>query len=208
MIQRINQIFNLSQAQDQFLQNNQPFELGDWGRFKTRHGIYNSIFNQLHTIQQGRCCYCGLKYNTTGRAEIEHIAPKGARIRSFPEFSFTKENLAIACQNCNSSSKKGQRNPIVVYSNIYDQCVFNIVHPYFDDPEIHYGWNYGIFEVVISGRTPKALESIRVFKLTNIEHTEGRASQRNYDRLRNAYNLSQYVINRIKTAVSFKRIFN
>jgi uncharacterized protein (TIGR02646 family) len=205
MIQRINQTFNLSQAQDQFLQNNQPFGQGDWGRLKTRHGIYNSIFNQLHTIQQGKCCYCGLKYNTTGRAEVEHIAPHSSRERACPEFSFTKENLALSCQFCNSSSKKGEYDPIVNYSPNHMQCTFRIVHPHFDEPNIHYGWNNRFFEVLISGKTPKGRESIRLFELASEEHTEARAEQRNLEKLKIIYNLPVNVINRIKTAVSFKR---
>src|SRR5688500_18712768 len=54
--------------------------------------------------QREKCCYCGLLYDRTGRGEIEHIAPKGGTL--YPQFSFTANNLAKACQLCNSSSMK------------------------------------------------------------------------------------------------------
>ena len=156
------------------------------------------------TQQSERCCYCGLLYDRTGRGEIEHVAPKGATL--YPQFSFTPSNLAKACQLCNSSSMKHNYDTVDTVALVYEQCEFKIVHPYLDDHTLHYKWNYGLRNVVISvvNNSDKAKESIRIFELASEKRTRARAIERNQERLDNLYNLPAAIKNKIKEVLKFK----
>lgn len=156
------------------------------------------------THQGERCCYCGLLYDRTGRGEIEHIAPKGAML--YPQFSYTPLNLAKACQLCNSSSMKHTYDTVETVAAVYEQCEFKIVHPYLDDHSLHYNWNYGEKNVIISvaNDSDKAKESIRIFELSSEKRTRARAMERNQERLDNRYSLTTAIKNRIKAVLKFK----
>jgi uncharacterized protein (TIGR02646 family) len=156
------------------------------------------------TYQGERCCYCGLLYDRTGRGEIEHIAPKGAKF--YPQFSFYPCNLAKACQLCNSSSMKHTYDPVNTLGATYEQSDFKIVHPYLDDHSLHYNWRYGLRSVVISvaNNSAKAIESIRIFELASEKRTRARAIERNQERLDNLYNLPSAIKSRIKSVIKFK----
>lgn len=157
----------------------------------------------FNTQQNEKCCYCGLLYDRTGRGEVEHIAPKGNGF--YPQFSFEPNNLAKACQLCNSSSMKHTHDSIDVLNAVYNQCTFNIVHPYLDDHNYHYSWNYGLLNVTISvnNNSDKARESIRIFELASEKRTRARAIQRNQEKLENLYNLSVAAKQRIRDILSF-----
>lgn len=160
--------------------------------------------NHFDVNQNEKCCFCGLFYDRTGRGEIEHIAPKGLTL--YPQFSFTSNNLAKACQLCNSSSMKHTYDSIDTLNPIYELCTFKIVHPYLDDHNYHYSWRYGIREVLISvnNNSEKARESIRLFELDSVKRTRARAQQRNQERLDNIYNTSAIIKNKIKAVLKFK----
>lgn len=181
----------------------------------TPHTTWNSRTNCINDIkirlnqhfdfqQHEKCCFCGLLYDRTGRGEIEHIAPKGTGL--YPQFSFTSNNLAKACQLCNSSSMKHTYNSVETINAVYELCEFKIVHPYLDDHNYHYAWNYGLREVLISvnNNSAKAKESIKLFELDSVKRTRARAQQRNQERLDNIYNTSVAIKNRIKDVLKFK----
>lgn len=163
-----------------------------------------ALNNHFDTHQQEKCCYCGLLYDRTGRGEIEHIAPKGASL--YPQFSYHNLNLAKVCQLCNSSSMKHMYNSVRALNLNYELSEFKIVHPYLDDHNYHYSWNYGIREVLISvnNNSDKARESIRLFELDSVKRTRARAQQRNQERIETLYNLSAQVKKRIKEVMKFK----
>src|ERR1700755_287337 len=125
MINQLTQRFILTAGQQALVNGLMPFTRDTWESYAATN-IRNAIAVQLRNFQNGKCCYCGLLYDETGRGEIEHIAPKKARPNEYPEFSFNNQNLAMSCQLCNSSSMKGQYNSIAVYNAIYPQCSFNI----------------------------------------------------------------------------------
>lgn len=205
MINQLTQTFTLTPAYQAHLNNMMPFSRYDWeSGVNPIPSIRNSIGVQLRSFQNGKCCYCGLKYDETGQGQIEHIAPKKARPSEYPEFSFHPQNLAMACQLCNSSTMKGQYDPIENYNANYTQCSFRIVHPYLDDHSLHYEWSYGILGVVITGVSDKGRESIRLFKLAEEHRTSARAKQRNQERIVQLYNLPQNVLSRIKAALNFR----
>src|SRR5690606_18225498 len=134
MIKQISATYNLTLQEQNLINSLIPFQAGIWDS-SIVSALKTQINNQLLAIQDNNCCYCGLKVNEGGRAEIEHIANKGGLKRpAYIEFVFTKENLAIVCQFCNSSSKKGQTDILdLVDLTNYQNCTFKIVHPYFDN---------------------------------------------------------------------------
>lgn len=153
------------------------YEDWDSGK-KINKKIKESIKKQLLFWQNEKCVYCGLKLGGTSRAEIEHIAPR----HLYPEFEYTTKNLAMSCQFCNSSSKKGRKDTVTVGSkNIYyNKCTFTIVHPYFDDVD-HYFEGEGAIIRISSGLTSdeevKARNTLDMFGLSESCHVEERAKQ-------------------------------
>lgn len=203
MINQLTQTFLLTAAEQATVNGFIPFTRDTWESYAARD-IRDIIGTQLRSFQNGKCCYCGLRYDETGRGEIEHIAPKKARPSEYPEFSFSHLNLAMACQLCNSSTMKGQYNSIDIYNTNYSNCSFRIVHPYLDNHAHHFKWSYGILRVVITGISDEGKESIRLFKLAEEHRTTSRAKQRSYERRVALYNLPQNTIDLIKRALTFK----
>lgn len=151
--------------------------------------IKDKIRQQLEATQSV-CCYCGLKLKTTSNGEIEHVAPKSKH----PEFTFTLKNLALACHYCNFSEKKGQKETIVTgrKHKTYSKCEFLLVHPYFDDPNLHYEWTDNAVEILIQVRnnSAKGLFSITMFGLDTPQMNEARAAQVRIEELKAAKPLS------------------
>lgn len=106
--------------------------------WKDRKNMTNAIKNRIrtHTIiaQRGRCAYCETPL-LRGAHAIEHLAPKGL----YGEFCYEPYNLVTACSSCNSTSNKGEVDTIVSPANRRDYAAnrFKMVHPYFDNPDIH-----------------------------------------------------------------------
>jgi uncharacterized protein (TIGR02646 family) len=198
MIKQITRTYNLSSTEQNTLKSLSPFQPGVWDSSIVKD-IKTKIHNQLLTIQDNNCCYCGLKVNEGGRAEIEHIANKGGKKKpAYTEFVFTKKNLAIVCQFCNSSSKKGQVDTLdnVDLTN-YDNCTFKIVHPYFDNPNLHYSWSKGTYKILISHISDEGEESIKLFGLDSEAHTMARAKQVMFEEKLSKYNKRQEIKNRV-----------
>lgn len=98
-----------------------------WSRIDK--SIKNEISKKLMWNQQYKCAYCG-QYLVGLSPEIDHFVTKTA----FSNFTFTTVNLFYACRNCNSPNRKGQKLTIIGNPTNYNECVFNIVHPYFNNP--------------------------------------------------------------------------
>lgn len=85
-----------------------PLKGGEWD-FDDEEisNIKKLIRVQLMKHQDAKCAYCGLAFDGTSRAEIEHIAPKGGKKRpKYTTFTFTPYNLVLSCHLCNSPVKK------------------------------------------------------------------------------------------------------
>lgn len=134
--------------------------------------IKEKVKCHLYSVQNHRCAYCGTRLNVGGRAEIEHVAPKGVSLH--PEFTFHELNLLFACEHCNGSSKKGQKDIVITKSSDYQKCHFSIVHPFFDDPKLHYQWIENV-PICVKSDTDKGKKSIKIFELDSIYLTEDRA---------------------------------
>ena len=94
------------------------------------------IKQKLLLNQRGKCAYCGLPL-ANRNPEIDHIAPKGGKIRAYhPECTFLPINLVYACHHCNSPMCKGQSDTVESKNKSadYREWSFKLVHPYLDDP--------------------------------------------------------------------------
>ena len=205
MITQIPNTYKLTVAQNLFLQSLVPYQPGAWDRGDVAV-IKEDIHNQLLLIQNNNCCYCGLKVNEGGRAEIDHIAKKGGPKRpAYTEFVFTPKNLAISCQYCNSSSKKGQ-DDVLLHIDLtnYDNCTFKIVHPYKHNPQKHYNWSKGKYKILISAVTNEATYSISLFELDSEAHTLARAKQTMFENKLAKYNQRQAIKQRVLDILKFK----
>lgn len=137
-----------------------------WGDQKRITLLKAEIKNCLQELQGDFCAYCGMPFYVTSSTQIEHIAPKGNG--RYPQFMFNESNLVHACSLCNGFEKKEAENnfdTISVLNAVYELCVFNIVHPYLDDPDDHFEFTQAGNRVLITHRTAKGQRSINVFQL-------------------------------------------
>lgn len=205
MINQITSVFTLTQDEENHISLiADALKPDEWIRgTMMMKGMRASITSQLDIIQNQKCCYCGLQLWETARGEIEHIAPKSSRQRAYPEFTFTKQNLALSCEYCNGSSKKGETNIVFRYNAKYSDCEFKIVHPYFDNPDQHYQWINQGTKIMISNRTWKGKYSIILFGLKDL--ASARAKQRIYERKVNRKIIANNLLNKFISIIKFQR---
>ena len=176
MIQQIPFVLSLTLSEKKRLAAKKPWG-GKWDDNDITD-IKAKIKSQLVAVQN-TCAYCGLAFKGTRDKQIEHIAPK-AKFRN-PEFTFTLKNLVLSCGYCNNLIVKGTRHTIIPPAHrMYNRCRFSIVHPYFDNPNDHYGWaDWGTTVLIqVANDSGKARNSIRMFGLGSLEMSELRASER------------------------------
>ncbi|MFA7290552.1 MAG: hypothetical protein WC055_16890 [Melioribacteraceae bacterium] len=204
----INQaVYNLSLTRVEFKQLAaiKPWAGNHWDAPPNEHieVIKTKIRQQLETAQTV-CSYCGLKLGGTSNGEIEHIAAK-AYYRN-PEFTFTLKNLTLSCHLCNGFYKKGTTQTIGEKKQTYSKCRFLIVHPYLDDPSIHYEWTDNHVELLIQVKdnSPKGLFSVNLFGLDTPTMNELRAQQVRFEEMKAAMPLSnddQILLNETMTYI-------
>lgn len=185
MIKKISFSFSYSVNEKNYLNQISPF-IGEYWKNPpvskdTMANLKKSIKKNLKKIQGNVCAYCGLDLEETSEVNIEHIAPKGMRKNMktpfYPEFMFTAMNLVLACSYCNGFSKKGTIDTVSIYDFDYYQCDFSIVHPYFDDPNLHYDWAINNDKIIIISKSTKGSKSIEIFKLDAEQQTIARAKK-------------------------------
>lgn len=136
MLNLIDPIRYTPEENDHVVKVLEPQKKDGW---KDQKGKTVALKNRIssHTIiaQGGRCAYCESML-LGGAHAIEHIAPKGL----YGEFCFEPYNLVTACNSCNSTSNKGEKDTLKRPVNLIDYTAnrFKIVHPYFDDPNQHF----------------------------------------------------------------------
>ncbi|MFM5432953.1 retron system putative HNH endonuclease [Aeromonas veronii] len=138
-----------------------------------RDRLKSIIKKQLEKLQGNECAFCGLDLETRV-SQIEHIAPKGAKL--YPQFTFEKNNLILACSLCNGFEKKGTANTITTLDKVnYKNCAFKIIHPYFDNPDDHleYEEDNGL-RFLIRAKSDKGVNTIELFELDSVAMTKER----------------------------------
>lgn len=137
----------------------------------------DAITAQLINTQSRRCAYCGIRL----RGELQHrdhVAPKEAH----PEYTFLTVNLVLACYHCNTECK-GRTDTILTKHADYANCTFSIIHPYYDEPGDHIqfvGGQNKILVKVVTGSL-KGRETVRLFRLADVEITKQRAKDAMFD---------------------------
>ena len=110
----------------------------------------------------------------------KHIAPR----HKYPQFEYTAKNLAMSCQHCNSSSKKGRKDTVNTYNTNYNNCTFTIIHPYLDDVD-HFLESEGAIIRIRPGLAKnekvKAKNTLDMFELCEIVQVEARKKDLVYE---------------------------
>lgn len=159
------------------------------------------VRGQLDATQRS-CAYCGLELGGTSAGEIEHIAAKGQQ--RHPEFTYTENNLVLACNFCNGPKKKFQQETIRTKNTVYANCDFLIVHPYLHNPDIHYLWVDNAKRIVIQSNSPEATASIQMFGLDSPKMARFRAIEYNAYVTENNLTLDQQTEQHLKQALAYK----
>ncbi len=108
--------------------------------------------------------------------------------------------MTLSCHLCNGPEKKGLKETIKVKKKLYSNCSFLIVHPYFDDPNIHFEWTDHNVEILIQVRnnSPQGLFSINLFGLDSPTMNEFRAKDVRFEEMkltRPLSNIDQTLLN-------------
>lgn len=152
------------------------YSIWNWGDGTKIDNLIDYIKEVLEKTQGLYCAYCGMRLKQTSNAQIEHIAPKGNG--RYSHFMFYSSNLTLACSLCNGFEKKEKKehfNTIGKLEPKYEDCYFNIVHPYLDNPEDHFDLGDPLNKrITISSKTLKGQKSITVFALDEEPQTNGR----------------------------------
>lgn len=176
MINQIPFVLHLTVSEHRELIRQKPWN----GKWSSKDYAIIDIKAKIKTqlvANQNCCAYCGLPFKGEKDKQIEHIAPK-ANFRQ-PEFTFTLQNLVLSCVYCNTLIVKGCKPTILLPKNVsYKKCNFIIVHPYFDDHNIHYDWTDKGDEILIQvkNNSDKARASIKMFELDSEGMTQMRAA--------------------------------
>lgn len=93
--------------------------------------LRNSISKYTLIHQGNRCAYC--EEFIFGGAQLDHFAPKHLH----PDFCYEPKNLLTSCAVCNMYIKNDEDTIKPPIKRRYEQNIFTIVHPYFNDPDIH-----------------------------------------------------------------------
>tara|TARA_Y100000588_G_scaffold264206_1_gene278957 strand:- start:1209 stop:1874 length:666 start_codon:yes stop_codon:yes gene_type:complete len=140
-----------------------------------RDSIIRKIKKELDEIQEGYCYYCGFKFTfRVGERGVrnihrEHIAPKSL----YKAFTFTSKNLVLACNICNGDDYKGDLDTISNLDSDYNNCTFNIIHPYLDNKSDYLTLeDDGTFSNVIGSQ--KGANTRKMFGLDETFHIEYR----------------------------------
>ncbi|MDN7740720.1 MULTISPECIES: HNH endonuclease [Burkholderia] len=135
------------------------------------------IHDQGLVIQGERCAWCTLFIGERGRrtAHRDHIAPKSR----YPQWTFTPENLVLACEYCNGFAVKSDLDTVADVGPTYDSSTFFLVHPYIDEPHDHIEFaltpeNHGVVIRAKNGST-KGVWTIENLKLDSPGLTQERA---------------------------------
>lgn len=145
------------------------------GRRKAVIAFKNAVHAHGMDIQGKRCAWCTLAIGPEGRrtAHRDHIAPKAL----YAQWTFTAQNLILACEFCNGFSVKADLDTVRTVGTTYDKSEFLIVHPYLDEPANHieFSDNDGNGGVLAVGKTDLGLWTIRELQLDSPGLTKERS---------------------------------
>lgn len=144
-------------------------------RWESNRGIYkkfkDNVTETMLKIQSRRCAYCGTRLHEDN-PHRDHIAPKNPHYY----WTFWPTNLVLTCYCCNSD-RKGTYNTVAARANTYRRTIFNIVHPFLDEPSDHLKFTIEENSILISpkDRSPKGYQTIKIFQLMSPDRVKERA---------------------------------
>ncbi|MCP4215167.1 MAG: TIGR02646 family protein [bacterium] len=116
---------------------------------------WSDVKGELHTYQNGKCCYCERYRDPEQDSDVEHFRPKGrvAEDDAHPGYwwlAYEWDNLFFSCKSCNERYKKdmfpllpdGQRVDNDKADLTLEKPV--LIHPVEDDPEEYIGFDWQI----------------------------------------------------------------
>lgn len=114
-------------------------QLGSYWSDKAIDSIRAEVKDHYIVEQQYRCVYCNRQIVTANKAlwDAEHIISRSRAAR----FMFRPQNLAVSCRDCNNA--KGEKEVRVDPARVSFPDRSNhyvIVHPHYDDYDIHIRW--------------------------------------------------------------------
>lgn len=117
-----------------FLNDLKPWKKSQWSSSlgtpelnKIRKDIKDFIKEELETIQDNYCAFCGINLSKVYKVHREHIAPQ----YKHEHYIYEPENLVLSCCYCNDH--KGTRLTVIEDTEDYQTTTFKIHHPHRDN---------------------------------------------------------------------------
>jgi len=142
--------------------------------------LKNKIRKYLLKENNGLCFYCKTEVSLgTSYVPIEHIVSKA----DYPDFTFTPQNLTVACTRCNTS--KGKQNVLTNKCNNLTEYPsahvdYQIIHAYIDK----YGEHIDIIDDVMflskSHKGKNTIEMCDLYRLSLLEEKMKKNNARRY----------------------------
>ncbi|OEF21991.1 HNH endonuclease [Vibrio splendidus] len=163
----IKKLPQISRASTDYLATLKPYKAEYWDIATKKMVAYkDELLTKLIDIQKNRCVYCGLSLDNRS-IDREHFVHKSEK-NGYQEFMFNNDNLFAACEHCNRRLK-GTKDVLEMYNINYSKCEFNIIHPYFDNPDDYIEFLPSKDDPVVVRPTKKdngkGLNTIKMFKL-------------------------------------------
>jgi len=140
----------------------------DWDR--KFYALKQRIKAYLLKEQNRICPYCYMRLmRGNSYLTIDHIVPKSLH----KKFTFTPENLAVACRVCNTKKQDDETlcdDRVTEYPS--ESAAFTIIHPYYDEYHEHIEFQDDLF---VQGISDKGKETIIMCKLIRMDLIEDRA---------------------------------
>jgi uncharacterized protein (TIGR02646 family) len=137
----------------------------DWDK-NIFSGLKEKIRDDLRPKQNNKCCYCKRELgHDIKEVDIEHIIPKA----TYPDFTFTPENLALSCPGCNTI--KGDKSVLLkrIVRHPSHSNHHSIVHPHYDIYENHILIHNGCVFEAISKKGSHTITVCQLFRLKIVE---------------------------------------
>lgn len=185
----IQKLPKITKASKDYLATLKPYKASLWDLTNSKMKVYKKeLLDKLLVIQKNRCVYCGLSLARRS-ADREHFVHKAATT-GYQEFMFNADNLFAACEFCNRRLK-GQKKIISHYDPDYTKCTFNIVHPFYNNPDDYIKFHPSKTDPVVARPTDadcgKGKNTIKMFNLNSFEmwkEREGYIRQQELDKSR------------------------
>lgn len=161
------------------------------GKANINDNVYKKIKPALEEFNHNRCMYCQCDISAGASYDVEHYRPKNEyqndlQLGPHPGYywlAYQWDNLLLSCQHCNRSNKNEdaelgikrtgkwrqfptKKEPItdenlITFEQLENEEPF-LLHPYFDEPELHIE---PISSGMLKGKSDRGKKTIEVLNL-------------------------------------------